>query len=438
MKFNKIVSIISLMMMTFFLIACKGKDDKSISTDNGSNKIIVWTFNEDLKYMAEKYKEIYKDKEVEVVIIEANDYFIKTNSALRGRSTVPDILVGEADWIIPFYEAGYFEDLSSSPYNADDFKDKIIDYVYEVGLDKDKTVRALAYQTTPGGIYYRRDLAKKVWGNDDPEFVGQKFSSLSEIKKTATELNNYGIKIFPDMGSLRYFSMGENRDAWVIDNDVTLSENRLNYFDITKGIYDNKEVAFASEWSPGWYAGMNGSIPYNANGKEEMVDVFGYSLPTWGMIFFRNSGKDMAGNWGITTGPNPYIWGGTFIGINKYSKNKKSAWEFLKFVTLNEDTLTWWSKSRGDVVAYLPVLEKMEDEENGYLGGQKTYKFWTEQAQKVDYSKVTKYDREIEKYFIQAVGAYQEGKMTKEKAIREFYRNVKTIYPELNVPNNKQ
>ncbi|MGL4969124.1 MAG: extracellular solute-binding protein, partial [Fusobacteriaceae bacterium] len=157
MKFNKIVSIISLMMMTFFLIACKGKDDKSISTDDGSNKIIVWTFNEDLKYMAEKYKEIYKDKEVEVVIIEANDYFIKTNSALRGRSTVPDILVGEADWIIPFYEAGYFEDLSSSPYNADDFKDKIIDYVYEVGLDKDKTVRALAYQTTPGGIYYRRD-----------------------------------------------------------------------------------------------------------------------------------------------------------------------------------------------------------------------------------------------------------------------------------------
>ncbi|MGL5544193.1 MAG: ABC transporter substrate-binding protein [Cetobacterium sp.] len=437
MKLKKILATLSLLVTAFFLTACIRDEDKITLPDSGNNKIVVWTFNEDLKYMAEKYKEVNKDKEVEVVIIEANDYFIKANSALRGRSAVPDILVGEADWIIPFYEAGYFEDLSSDPYNADEFKDKIIDYVYEVGLDKENKIRALAYQTTPGGIYYRRDLAKKVWGSDDPKFVGEKFSSLSEIKKTATELNQYGIKIFPDMGSLRYFSMGENMDPWVVNDDVTLSQNRVDYFDVTKEIYDNKEVAFASEWSPGWYAGMNGSVPYNAAGKEEMVDIFGYTLPTWGMIFFRNSGKDMSGNWGITTGPNPYIWGGTFVGINKYSKNKNSAWEFLKFTTLDEDTLTWWSESRGDVVAYLPVLEKMKDKKNEYLGGQKTYEFWTEQAQKVDYSKVTKYDREIEKYFTQAVGSYQEGKMSKDKAIEQFYRNVKTIYPELKIPNKK-
>ncbi|MGL4988622.1 MAG: hypothetical protein ACRC5F_05195, partial [Cetobacterium sp.] len=105
--------------------------------------------------------------------------------------------------------------------------------------------------------------------------------------------------------------------------------------------------------------------------------------------------------------------------------------------TLDEETLTWWAESRGDVVAYLPVLEKMKDQANEYLGGQKIYEFWAEQAQKVDYSKVTKYDREIEKYFLQAVGAYQEGKMSKEQALKEFYRNVKTIYPELSVPENK-
>ncbi|MGL5377991.1 MAG: ABC transporter substrate-binding protein [Cetobacterium sp.] len=438
MNLKRIITNLAVAAMTLAIVGCGSKEkSNTASVDDGNKKIIVWTFNEDLKYMAEKYKEKYKDREVEVVIIEAGDYAVKANSALRAKSAIPDIIVGEADWIIPFYEAGYLEDLTQEPYKADQYKDKIIDYVYEVGLDKDKILRALAYQTTPGGIYYRRDLAKKIWGNDDSKFVGEKFASLSKIKETATELNQHGIKIFPDTGSLRYFSMGENITPWVINNDATLSQNRIDYFDVTKQIYDNKEIAFASEWSPGWYAGMNGSIPYNAGGKEEKVDVFGYTLPTWGMIFFRNSGKDMSGNWGITTGPNPYVWGGTFIGINKNSKNKNSAWEFLKFSTLDEETLTWWAESRGDVVAYLPVLEKMKDQANEYLGGQKIYEFWAEQAQKVDYSKVTKYDREIEKYFLQAVGAYQEGKMSKEQALKEFYRNVKTIYPELSVPENK-
>lgn len=438
MKLNKMMSYIALGAMGLILTACGGdKKTNAVSNDDGNKKIVVWTFNEDLKFMAERYKEKHPNREVEIVIIEASDYAVKANSALRSKSAIPDIVVGEADWIIPFYEAGYLEDLTLEPYKADQYKDKIVDYVYEVGLDKNKVLRALAYQTTPGGIYYRRDLAKKVWGNDDPKFVGEKFATLSKIKETATELNKEGIKIFPETGSLRYFSMGEQITPWVVNGEATLSQNRVDYFEVSKDLYDNKEVAFAGEWSPGWFAGMNGSIPYNAGGKEEQVDIFGYTLPTWGMIFFRNSGKDMSGNWGITTGPNPYVWGGTFMGINKFSKNKVSAWEFLKFTTLDEDTLTWWAESRGDVVAYLPVLEKLKDEKNEYLGGQKIYEFWAEQAQKVDYSKVTKYDREIEKYFLQAVGAYQEGKMSKDQAIKEFYHNVKTIYPELKVPESK-
>ncbi|MGL4988437.1 MAG: ABC transporter substrate-binding protein, partial [Cetobacterium sp.] len=235
MNLKRIITSLAVAAMTLAIVGCGSKEkSNTASVDDGNKKIIVWTFNEDLKYMAEKYKEKYKDREVEVVIIEAGDYAVKAHSALRAKSAIPDIIVGEADWIIPFYEAGYLEDLTQEPYKADQYKDKIIDYVYEVGLDKDKILRALAYQTTPGGIYYRRDLAKKIWGNDDSKFVGEKFASLSKIKETATELNQHGIKIFPDTGSLRYFSMGENITPWVINNDATLSQNRIDYFDVTK------------------------------------------------------------------------------------------------------------------------------------------------------------------------------------------------------------
>ena len=59
-----------------------------------------------------------------------------------------------------------------------------------------------------------------------------------------------------------------------------------------------------------------------------------------------------------------------------------------------------------------------------------------EQAQNIDYSLVTGYDTQIGDYFGQAIESVQRGEKTKEEALKEFYKNVKTIYPELEVPNN--
>ena len=89
-----------------------------------------------------------------------------------------------------------------------------------------------------------------------------------------------------------------------------------------------------------------------------------------------------------------------------------------------------------DVVSLVSVLEANKDLENEAFGGQKTYEFWLEQAQNIDYSLVTGYDTQIGDYFGQAIESVQRGEKTKEEALKEFYKNVKTIYPELEVPNN--
>lgn len=56
----------------------------------------------------------------------------------------------------------------------EEYKDEIVDYVYEAGKDADGKVRALSYQVTPGGVTYRRDIAQAVWGNDDPGIYSRK------------------------------------------------------------------------------------------------------------------------------------------------------------------------------------------------------------------------------------------------------------------------
>ncbi len=442
MRIKKIISLVMTGMLAISCVACSSGSSKASGSKDG--KIVVWTLSDDLKQFADYYKEKNPGKEVEVTVIAPADYPTKVTTALRGKANVPDIIVGEPQMIPNFMEAGFFEDLSQAPYNAEEYKDKIVDYVFQAGKDENGIVRALSYQVTPGGITYRRDIAKAVWGNDDPEFIGEKFKDVQTITETAKELKDKGYRIFSDTGNLRWFVYGKNPQPWVKDGKLMMTEDRLAYVDAAVNLYQQKLVAFAPEWSAAWYASMNGPIPLDADWQElkdvdpnaATTEVFSYALPTWGTLIIRDNGQNNIGKFGVTTGPNSYFSGGTFMGISSYSKNKEAAWDFVKFCTLNEDTANWWiEKSKGDVVSYIPSLESHKDMENEALGGQKSYAFWLDQANKIDYSLVTKYDDQIGKFFGQAIESIQKGEMSKEDALKDFYKNISTVYPEIEVPN---
>ena len=447
MKSKKLLSLLLAGILTLSTVGCGStSNNKNSDSEKGnSDKIIVWSLSDDLKEFASYYEEKNEGKEVEVVVIAPADYPTKLTTALRGKASTPDVIVGEPQMLPDFFKAGFFEDLTKSPYNVGEYEDKIVDYVYDAGKDENGVVRALTYQVTPGGITYRRDIAMEMWGDDSPEFVGEKFKDVNTIIETAKELKVAGYRIFSDTGSLRHFTYGNDPQPWVKEGKLMMTEGRLNYFDAAVQLYQDNLVAFAPEWSSAWYSSMGNTIPLNADWTDvseieagaETTEVFSYALPTWGSLIVRDNAGDNFGKFGITTGPNSYFQGGTFIGISSYSKNKEAAWDFVKFCTLDEEVSQWWiEKSEGDVVSLVSVLEANKDLENEAFGGQKTYEFWLEQAQNIDYSLVTGYDTQIGDYFGQAIESVQRGEKTKEEALKEFYKNVKTIYPELEVPNN--
>ncbi len=60
--------------------------------------------------------------------------------------------------------------------------------------------------------------------------------------------------------------------------------------------------------------------------------IFSYFLPTWGLPYVlaphaksADGTKDTAGDWAMITGPLPYQWGGTWLGIMKETKNMKTC-----------------------------------------------------------------------------------------------------------------
>lgn len=447
MKAKKLLSLLMVGILTLSSVAC-GSNDKNLESGSGeSDKIVVWTLAADLKEFATHYEEMNEGKTIDVVEIKPEDYVTKVTTALRGKSKVPDVIVGEPQMLPNLFEAGFFEDLSQAPYNVGEYENEIVPYIYDIGKDEEGKVRALSYQVTPGGITYRRDIAEAVWGDDSPEFVATKFKDVNTIIETGKELKDKGYRVFASTGDLRHFTYGNDPEPWVKDDELMMTQGRLDYFDAAVELHQDKLVAFAPEWSSAWYGSMGAPVPVDAEWTDiaemdtdaEKTEVFAYSLATWGSVIVRDNAKGTPneGKFGITTGPNSFYMGGTFIGINTFSKNKEAAWDFVKFCTLDKEVSQWWiEKSEGDVVSLQSVLEANKDYENPAFANQKTYEFWSEQADKVDYSLVTKYDDEIGNFFGQAIGAVQNGEKTKEEALKEFYKNVKTVYPEVNVPEN--
>lgn len=427
-------------IMVLSMVGCGNKAESatdSAAADSNSGKLVIWTLSEDLENFAKHYMETNKDVQIETVIIPPADYTTKLSAALRGKAATPDIIVGEPQMLPDFEDAGYFENLSADPYNADEYSDKLVDYVWKAGQDAEGNVRAISYQATPGGIYYRRDLAQDVYGTDDPAVIGEKFKDYATIKQTAQEVRDKGYRIFSDTGSLRWFAI---TDPWVVDGKINISDEKKEYMDTAIDLYQNKLVAFAPEWSAAWFSSMAGPIPMNAEWQEldevdanaEQTQVFAYALPSWGSLTIRDNAKDNAGNYGVCAGPTSYFGGGTFVGISAYSKNKAQAWDFVKYVTLTEETSKWWAEtSKGDIVSMKSVLEEYKDKENEAYGNQKTYQFFYEEAQKIDYTTVTRYDDQLKVFYGAAIESVQKGEKTKEEAMKEFYDKAKSAYPEL-------
>lgn len=468
MKLRKLTAILLAGVMIFSLTACSGKDSggKSVSSGgtqsgsdskddkkaSGDKKLVVWTLADDLKQFADKFMEANDGIEVETVVIAPADYPTKVQAAILGGAKEPDVIVGEPQMLENMYEAGFFEDLNQAPYNAQEYADKVVDYVWKVGQDADGIQRAISYQITPAGIYYRRDIAKTVFGTDDPVEVGKLFADYSTIQKTGETLKAAGYRIFASDAETNYFS-GDS--AWVIDGKLNVDQGRYDYMDLCVSLYQNDLTAFASQWAAPWYQAMSGPVPIltaetqwgtddmniwdaesfaAATADAEKTEVFSFGLPSWGVLTMRDNVEDTSGLWGVCAGPSYGFGGGTFIGISSNSARKDLAWEFVKFSTLNEETMDWWIKaSQGDTVSYLPTLEKHADDENEIYGGQKLYAFWLEQAKGIDYSKVTKYDKAIGDAWGAAITSVKTGEKSKEDAVNEFYDVVASTYPEIKI-----
>ncbi len=387
----------------------------------------VWSFTDELQEFIDRFKAAHPGLKVEYTIVPNEQYLAKLKPVLRSGVDAPDVFTGEAGFVKDLVDNHLWANLSKAPFNVD--TSDVFPYVAQVGTDAEGNVRGLSYQATPGAYFFKRDIAKKYLGTDDPAAISKMLATWDDVVKVGEKLkkeSNGKVFLISSIADLFNPFYANRQHGWVENGQFYYDDVLNKAAEIAKKIRTDGLDAKAGQWSPPWF-----------NGMKKNGNVFLYMLPTWGLTYvLEKNAPDASGDWGAASGPASYFWGGTWLGINPKSTQKQLAWEFVKFVTLNHDTLTWWatkSKHAGDFVSSISVVNSLKDTlTSPYLDGQKHYAYFDDQVGKINGNLITPYDQQGNAFYQNAVNDYLDGKLPNVQAVKErVISDFKNAFPDL-------
>jgi ABC-type glycerol-3-phosphate transport system substrate-binding protein len=388
-----------------------------------ANKLVVWSFTDEIGALVDTYyKPAHPDVTIEYSLTPTEQFPNKLDPVLASGQGAPDVFGLEDAFVRKYVESGLLLDLTGI---YEETKDKILQYPVDVGSYNGK-VYGMSWQAAPGAVFYRRSLAKKYLGTDDPETVQTYFKDLDTFLITAEELKTksngacVAVSAFQDL-LMPY--KAARQQPWVVDGKLYVDPAMESYLDTVKLLHDKGYEGRAQQWSEGWFAGMQGKLTDERNTP---VEVFSYFLPTWGLHYvLKTNAPDTAGDWAMVPGPMPYRWGGTWLAAWKNTKNPEGAKELIRYLTTNDEYLETYARASGDLVDNIAVVDKIKgDFSEPFLGGQNHYAVFAELAQNVNGKLTQGTDQAIEALFLEATNAYVNGEKSKDQVLADFKSQV--------------
>ncbi len=402
-------------------------------------KVVVWSFTNELGEMIEYYKKSpgYDPAKIQIefVLVPTDVYQSKIDPVLQSGKDAPDVFTLESAFVKKYVETGYMDDLSALKKSYADSAQ----YPLDVTTDKKGKVVGLSWQVTPGAYFYRRSLAKKYLGTDDPAKVQAMLSDNAKFlaaAKTIKDKSGGACVIISSLGDIFKVYNANRKNPWVVNGKLVIDPVMLTLLDQCKTFHDSGYEGRQGQWGEGWFAGMKGGLK---DEKGNSIEVFGYFLPTWGLHYVLKpnakspDGKlDTSGDWAMVKGPYSWFWGGTWVAVRKGTKVRKEAQELVRYFGTDPEFLEKWAKDKGDVVSNIKVQEKIKGTyAEPFLGGQNHYAAFVDMAKGVNAKNLSGYDQTLESLWQEQQSAFVNGEKTKDQAIKDFKAAVKNTLPEI-------
>lgn len=434
------------------------------TAEAGKTVLNVWSFTNEIQTMAVAFEKTHPDVDVIYTMIPMTNGEYQTKlMATLGTDAVPDVVALEAAFVKQYVESDFLADLSDLKTSADELKTYPV--VLEVGTHEG-VIKAYSYQATPGAFFYRRSLAKEYFGTDDLAEIQalvadmDKFAAAAEVVKTKSGGNTFMVGSSGDFMNLFYANRAQ---PWIVDNTLTVDPMVDKMVETAKLFRDNGYESKATQWTEGWFAGMNDSLK-DAEGNSKQI--FSYFLPTWGLPYVLSPNSTSAdgttttvGDWAMINGPMPYQWGGTWMGAMEESKNLDLAKEFVRFCALDEENLTNWAtgvytneylkaidpnvpddqqQAAGDFVSSQVVVEKIttgfdDSTLSEFLGGENSYGAFAAAAPSVTAKLMQGTDDAIQRALNDPLNSYLEGTTTLEEMWTAWKDAVRAELPDLTI-----
>jgi multiple sugar transport system substrate-binding protein len=460
-KMKRISYVLSVLVIASMLLsACGLFKPKALS---GTLK--VWSFTNEIKTMAIAFQGKHPEVKVEYTMIPMTNGEYQTKvKAAAGTKDSPDVVALEAAFVKEWVEADLLANLNDLVPLTKDLK--TYPAVVQVGTDKG-VAKAFSYQATPGAFFYRRSIAKECLGTDDPAKVQEMVGDMTKFIETAAKIKACGTGDYYTVGTgAELFTpfLSNRAQPWVVDGKMVIDPKIQEYIKFAKLMRDEGYESGATQWSEGWFAGMNDTLK---DAKGTPKKIFSYFLPTWGLPYVlspnstpKDGGKGTGGDWAMVSGPLSYQWGGTWVGGLDGSPNAALAKEFIKFVALDEENLTNWAtgvytnaylkaidpttpddqkQDAGDFVSSQKVVEKITasfDKSTlaDFLGGENSYGAFAKAAPSVNGALMTGSDDAIQRALNDPRDAYLSGKITEAEMYAQWLDAVRNEFPDLVIP----
>ena len=425
----------------------------------------VWSFTAEIITMAIAFEGKHPGVDVVYTLIPMTNGEYQTKvKAAAGTADSPDVVALEAAFVREWVESDLMADLGSLKPLTETLK--TYPNVVQVGTFNG-VAKAYSYQATPGAFFFRRSIAKECLGTDDLAAVQAMVADMTKFVETAAKIKACGTGNYYTVGTGgEMFTpfLSSRAKPWIVDDTLVIDPAIVDYVHFAKLMRDNGYESGATQWTEGWFAGMNDTLK-DASGTPKKV--FSYFLPTWGLPYVlspnaksADGSSDTTGDWAMINGPLSYQWGGTWVGALKGSPNSELAKDFVRFVALDEENLTNWAtgvytneylkaidpetpddqaQAAGDFVSSQVVVEKITSSFDTstlatFLGGENSYGAFAKAAPSVNGALMTGSDDAIQRALNDPLAAYLSGTMTEAAMWAAWLDAVRNEFPDLTIP----
>ncbi len=450
MKKRTLSILLTAAMAAGSLAGCSGSSGSGAGTSEEGKVINIYCWNNEFRERVEavypEVQETSKDGTVTTLkdgteihwIINPNQdgvYQQKLDEALLGQADAAadnkvDIFLSETDYVNKYTDADADVAMPLVDLGIDPDKDLADQYSFTkvTASDSNGVQRGSTWQCCPGLLVYRRDIAKDVFGTDDPEAVGEKVKDWDTIKTTAEELSAKGYYTFASYADTFRLYGNSISQPWVNPGETVINVDQK----IMDWVKDSKE------WLDAGYLDKTVKGQWNADWNQSMGSaskVFAFLFPAWGIDFTLKPNWDGGdGAWAVTQPPQEYNWGGSYVHACTGTDNPHHVKDIILSVTADKENLLKISKEFSDFTNTQSSMQAAAGDasfSSDFLGGQNAFTYFAPVAENIVMAPLSAYDQGCVELIQNSFSDYFQGQVDFDRAKANFETAIMERYPEI-------